>query len=37
MTAAAQAPPLLQVRDLAVEFGGDGGVVKAVNGVSFDL
>jgi ABC-type oligopeptide transport system ATPase subunit len=29
--------PLLQVRDLRVEFRSEGAVVKAVDGVSFDL
>jgi peptide/nickel transport system ATP-binding protein len=29
--------PLLEVRDLAVTFQADGGLVEAVNGVSFDI
>ena len=29
--------PLLQVRDLAVEFATYGGTVQAVRGVSFDV
>jgi len=29
--------PILQVKDLHTEFQTDGGVVKAVDGVSFDL
>jgi peptide/nickel transport system ATP-binding protein len=33
----AERPPLLQVRDLAVEFTGDDTVVHAVNGVSYTL
>ena len=28
---------LLQIRDLAVEFSTDDGIVKAVNGVSYDV
>ncbi len=31
------APPILQVRDLAVSFATDAGIVQAVDGVSFDL
>ena len=29
--------PILQVKDLHTEFQTDGGVVKAVDGVTFDL
>ncbi len=29
--------PLLEVRDLTVEFGSDGGALRAVDGVSFDV
>jgi oligopeptide/dipeptide ABC transporter ATP-binding protein len=31
------AKPILQVRDLRTQFNTDGGIVKAVDGVSFDL
>jgi oligopeptide/dipeptide ABC transporter ATP-binding protein len=31
------ATPILQVRDLRTQFATDGGIVKAVDGVSFDL
>ena len=31
------APPLLQVRDLAVEFRSGAATVRAIDGVSFDL
>jgi oligopeptide/dipeptide ABC transporter ATP-binding protein len=31
------ADPILSVRDLQTQFGGDEGIVKAVDGVSFDL
>ncbi|GJD51836.1 Oligopeptide transport ATP-binding protein OppD [Methylobacterium crusticola] len=31
------APPLLEVRDLAVAFDGDGGTLRAVDGVSYGL
>lgn len=34
---ATMAEPLLQVEDLGVEFRTDEGIVRAVNGVSFDL
>ena len=29
--------PILEIRDLTVEFGTEDGVVKAVSGVSYDL
>ena len=37
MNAGAAAPPVLEVADLVVRFPGEGGVVQAVNGVSFAL
>ena len=37
MTSAADASPLLSVRNLAVEFDTPQGVFRAVNGLSFEV
>ncbi len=37
MSGAARGATLLEVRDLAVHFGGDENLIKAVDGVSFDV